>query len=195
MVTFYDIWWYLVTFHDIWWYLVTFHDKTCRLSWYVMTCHDLDVMTNHEMIPSDSERHGDFIWEDQTCLLPEPTVWLDLAPFVVVTQNQLRFQLRVLSRYDAKIIPPCSFPSTILLLDHLSEIWVTTFWHLVKKLSLRFLKDGPATELLREMCKGGVIFSVLASYLASYLAILAFWLCTTNWFWVPCGMCHFFSFV
>ncbi len=29
----------LDTFHDISWHMVIFHDKTCRLSWYVMTCH------------------------------------------------------------------------------------------------------------------------------------------------------------
>ncbi len=40
MVTFHDIWWYLVTFHDIWWYLVIFHEKTWRFSWYIMKCHD-----------------------------------------------------------------------------------------------------------------------------------------------------------
>ena len=32
------------------------------------------------------------------------------------------FFLRVLARYDAKIIPPCMFPSIVLLLDHLSKI-------------------------------------------------------------------------
>ncbi len=38
------------------------------------------------------------------------------------------------------------------------------FGHLVKKLFLRFLKDGLVTKLLRETCKGGVIFKYRYTY-------------------------------
>ncbi len=36
--------------------------------------------------------------------------------------------LRLPHRYAVKTDPPCTFPSIILLLDHLSKIWGTTFW-------------------------------------------------------------------
>ncbi len=41
--------------------------------------------------------------------------------------------------------------------------------HLVKKTPLRILKDGLAPELLRQMCKGGLIFMCLAAYVSSNL--------------------------
>ncbi len=44
MVTFYDIWWYLITFDDIWRFFVT---KPRRLSWVVMTYDELSwYLTN-----------------------------------------------------------------------------------------------------------------------------------------------------
>ena len=36
--------------------------------------------------------------------------------------------LRLEDTYGAKIRPPCKFPIIILLLNHLSETWGTTFW-------------------------------------------------------------------
>ncbi len=46
--------------------------------------------------------------------------------------------------------------------DHLEKV-NTLLTSLVKMLSLRLLKDGLATELLRQTCKGGLIFSVFST--------------------------------
>ncbi len=41
--------------------------------------------------------------------------------------------------------------------------------HLVKNTPLRILKDGLATELLKQTCKGGRIFMRLSAYVSSNL--------------------------
>ena len=51
-----------------------------------------------------------------------------------------------------KTDPHCTFPSITLLLVH-----------------LRIFKDGLATELLRQTCKGGLIFMCLAACVSSYI--------------------------
>ncbi len=56
--------------------------------------------------------------------------------------------------------------------DHLSKIWITTFWPMakdVKKTPLWVLKDGLATELLRQTCKGGLTFLCIAACVSSNL--------------------------
>ena len=138
------------------------------------------------------------------------------------------YMLRILARLgmvlkSRKSDPPCMLPSIIILLDHLSNIWVTTFWqsgqgcqkciYIFKvtfsvraeiqngrtccfldtfnfssatkghfsngnilltslatwsKLSLRFLIDGLVTELLREMCKGGLFFIEFSTIPSKY---------------------------
>ncbi len=44
----------------------------------------------------------------------------------------------------------------------------TPLAHLAKKLSLRFLKDGLATDLLSQTCKGGLIFSGFSTMYSRY---------------------------
>ena len=43
------------------------------------------------------------------------------------------------------------------------------YLNLVKTLPVRFLKYGLVTELLRETCKGGLILSILATYVPGNL--------------------------
>ncbi len=45
-------------------------------------------------------------------------------PYVMTRTKDLRLP----NRYAVKTDPPCTFPSIILLRDHLSKIWGLTFW-------------------------------------------------------------------
>ncbi len=47
MMTFHDIWWFLVTFDDYWWFFMI---KTGNLSWLIMIHHDQLIMTTHHPI-------------------------------------------------------------------------------------------------------------------------------------------------
>ena len=58
------------------------------------------------------------------------------------------------------VMTPVGDVVTVILLVNSS---FNIFGHLVKKLSLRFLKDGLVTELLGETCKRGQFSCVLAA--------------------------------
>ncbi len=61
--------------------------------------------------------------------------------------------LTILARYDAKINEKKNRPLHVFL-NNYPRGGTGAF-----EVSLRFLKDGLATELLRETCKGGQFFS------------------------------------
>ncbi len=51
----------------------------------------------------------------------------------------------------------------------MSKVCFDMVGHLVKKLPVWFFKYGLVTELLRKMCKGGLILSILAAYVPGNL--------------------------
>ncbi len=93
----------MVTFHDIWSYLVTFHAKTCCLSWYIMTCHDKSSWNDSITLIQRGMK-----WQAFLCIIKACTKnWLHLLFFSIV-------QI-LISKYLLHTCPTTPFPKAVMV--------------------------------------------------------------------------------